>query len=362
MSAVLSIEEAVTLAQESGGLSKRGSHRLSCVAVCPRKWHWRFARGIEPKRQPEYLVEGTLTHLCLAYYRATKLPKAPAWFLRETLPQALARVGAGYPQCIEKARAIAASYIKRFDAFDQGRWTGISVEHEYTATLGEIRALLASIDPRGPMQGRSKEAQAATEARLKVTDSEVVSSRIDYLVNAASDLGALYAVDLKTVGRMGRGDRLPTWNPEGEYAVNFQFLLQWCILKCRFGSQFAGVIVERASKSPPYDVDRNVTQVQRAALLAMPETLHALVTKEGALQRAWDAARGTDELPEAHWWSCFSWGKPCEYRDLCLAADSPHELERILVGAYRASNAAPENEANAAPSTEHKEAMNGPRI
>jgi len=311
----------------SGGLSRRGSHRLSLVAVCPRKWHFRFQRGIEPKRPPPYLLEGTLVHLALAYYWASKMLVKPKWYEEETLSAAMSRVGKGHPQAIDLALKIRDAYQAKYEEFDFSRFVPVAVEYEFEATLGEL------------FQGapRASRSAAFTPDVQPSLQAEVVTSRIDLLVRSSA--GGLWALDYKTVGRVvNNSHRLPTWNPAGEYALSWQFLLQYSILKARLGDEFRGIIIERVSKVWPFDFDRQVSPVALGPLTELPRIVQRLVERERELENDAFAARLKSDvawMPDGHPWSCFPWGRACEYRDLCLVSDSPSAFEGVVLGGYQ---------------------------
>ena len=287
-----------------GGVSKRGSHRLAEVSHCARKWYFRWAKGLVPKKTAKHFIEGTLVHLALAYYRAEQMAqvgKAPAWFTEQpSMDLALEKEGEGYPEAIELAKDILKAYRKNYDNHDL--WEPVSMEEEFTATIGQIRKL---VNPY---------------AEAKPDDGEVVSSRIDFLYRTAA---GLWACDYKTTAHGYRG-RLSDWNPDGEYGVPWQFMVQTAILRVNFGDQFRGVVVERILKKPPYDFDRNVVKIPRSIFMDMPEIIARQCAAEREIARsafaAQQAGANMDEwLPLGNPWSCYSWGHPCEYRNLCTA-------------------------------------------
>lgn len=302
-----------------GGASRRGSHRLAESAICPRKWYLDVGRGIKPKRTPQHFIEGTLVHLALAYYRAEQLAEkgqAPAWFREKTLEQALVEEGAGYPDAIKLAKSVLKAYRERW-ASAKDPWEAVDIEKEYTATLGQIRKLVNPYE------------------EPKSDDAEVVSARIDFMLRTN---GFLWACDYKTTAH-GRGSRLPEWNPEGEYAVNWQFLLQTAILKVNLGTEFRGVLVERILKKEPHDFDRAVAPISRAAFMDLPNVIarQALVERQIAKQALDAQAAGEDMatwVPSGNWWNCYQWGSPCEYRALCTS-ETAGQWKDTLVREYQ---------------------------
>lgn len=303
-----------------GGASQRGSHRLALAAICPRKWYLNIGRGIKPKKTPIHFVEGSLVHIALAYYRAEQLHakgvEVPDWFHRKTVNESLEESGVGYPDAIKLAQDILAAYRKRWSGVVDP-WEPVAMEHEYTATLGQVRKL---INPY-------------TEP--KADDGEVVSARIDLMLRTN---GYLWACDYKTTAH-GRNGSLAAWNPDGEYAINWQFLLQTAILRVNLGSEFKGVLVERILKKPPYDFDRAVAPINRAAFMDLPNVISRMCLLERQIaKQALDAeAAGEDMaawLPSGNWWNCYQWGGPCEYRSVCTA-ETAGQLKETLVREYQ---------------------------
>lgn len=297
-----------------GGASKRGSHRLAETALCPRKWYLHNARGLVPLRTPDYYMEGTLIHLALAYYWGEKIAArtgvVPAWLKESSLDAALAKKGAGYPEAIRLAKDVVAAYRDFYAAHDV--WVPVAVEEEWTATLGDLRR---QVNPYSEPQS---------------DDGEVVSCRIDLMVESN---GKLWAVDFKTTAHGYRG-RLPTFNPDGEYAVHWQFALQTAILRHNFGARFGSVIVERILKKDPFDFDRAPAPMHRRVFLDVPNVVAALAANERRIAKDVATAFALNEnmetwMPMGHYWNCFSWGKPCEYRPICTAEHSEAIVETI---------------------------------
>jgi len=297
-----------------GGSSSRGSHRLSEAAICPRKWYIHNVLKKVPVREPEYFVVGRLVHVALAYWFAQRLEVKPEWFQTVTLLDALNIVGAGYPEAIKLALDILPAYTSHYGA--DAQWNIISIEEEYTATIGEIRAL--------------------TGAASRPGDGERVSCRIDLLVACN---GKLWGVDYKTIGRSGRNGKLESYNPGAEYAIPWQFLLQTGVLRHNFGAKFGGIVVEQICKKAPYDFHREVIEIPLQPFLALPDTASRMCQTEHRIIDLMQEveAQGTDLsmwLPDGNFWSCFPYGKPCEYRPLCLASSNLKRQE-VLASAYQ---------------------------
>lgn len=304
----------------AGGASRRGSHRLAESALCPRKWYLHFGRGIKPKKTALHFVEGTAFHLCRAYARAAQMEakkpgSAPAWFHRETLDQALERECKGYPEAIKLAKSMDAAYERFYAGNDP--WEPVAVEKEYVASLGQIRKLINPYSPPLP------------------DDGEQVSCRIDLVYRAN---GYLWACDYKTTAHGYQG-HLKNWNPDGEYSINFQFLLQTAVLKVNLGAEFKGVVVERCLKKDPFDFDRTPSPISPAAFRDLPNAIAARCAAERDIARqAFDAqARGEDMntwLPSGHWWNCYSWGSSCEFKTLCTT-ETAGQFSDALVREYQ---------------------------
>lgn len=298
-----------------GGHSKRGSHRLSQVSICPRQWYFRWALGLSANEQPYYFTEGTLVHIALAYYRAQQLHErglpVPSWFFERTMQDCLAEAGKGAPDAVQLGLSVFSAYGQRYASHDP--WEPISMETEFEASLGEIRRL------------------TQPDAPPRADDDEVVSSRIDLVVRTN---GYLWAADYKTTKKSYK-DKLSRFNFEGEYAVNFQFLLQCAILRVRLGSEFRGIAIERILKSTPHDFDRTAAPLSNAFFRALPDTLSMLTAQERELGRSALAAQARGEdmyewLPVAHPWACYSGGSPCQYRPLCTAEDAGQRKETVV--------------------------------
>lgn len=301
-----------------GGHSTRGSHRLAQVGTCPRKWYWRWVRGLKPNVAPVYFIEGTLAHIALAYYRAQQLHQqgkaTPQWFFEESMHDCLLRNGKGYPAAVQLGVGIYAAYQRRYAQLDP--WELVAIEEEYKASLGQIRQLLTP--------GCASQSD----------DNEIFTSRIDLMLRTN---GYLWACDYKTTKYASRG-HLSAFNYEGEYAVNWQFALQTAILRCNFGSEFRGVVIERILKTSPHDFDRTPAPLHEAIFRSLPATLTRLAATERALAREIAAAAQAGEdmevwQPSGSFWACYSWGLPCEYRQLCTA-ENARQLKETVVREY----------------------------
>lgn len=293
----------------SGGASKRGSHRLAESALCPRKWYLHNIMGAVPKRTLPHFIEGTLIHLVLAYHYAAKMQPPPDWFYERTLDEALEEEGRGYPNAIQLARDCMDAYRDYYGALDT--WEPVSVEHEYIARVGDLRRLVDPFCGAHP------------------ADDELVTSRIDLVCRIN---GYVWHVDYKTTLH-GR-EKLYVYNDDGEYALYWQFLVQTLILKLHFGLDYRGMIVQRIYRKDPFDFDRNVVRIPQAAYRDAVNVIATRCMDEHRIAReARDAAAAGKDMtvwmPSGHYWNCFTWGKPCEYRPVCLAENDPSVRELL---------------------------------
>jgi hypothetical protein len=306
-----------------GGKSSRGSHRLAEISRCPRKWYFQNVLELEPKRPAIYYVEGTLIHLALAYHHASRMAVKPQWFLETTLDAALAREGRGWPQAIELAKDVGEAYARRYA---EDPWQPLAIEHEFSASVGEIRRLTQPFAPAQP------------------DDDERVSARIDLFLRSG---GYLWAADYKSTAHASSRGLTPL-NPEGEYAVHWQFLLQTAIMRVNFGAEFRGVLVERVSKKAPHDFDRAVAPISQAMFNGLADVvarqcraereLVSEVASSGVLGASAGPSAGSSSewLPVGNPWSCFSWGHPCEFRQLCTS-ETFGQRQSTLVRDYQCS-------------------------
>ena len=303
------------IVEKAGGASKRGSHRLAQISQCERAWWFSWGRRLEPRDRQRPLVEGSAVHLALAYWWADRMIEPPTWLRETPLEDAMAKEVVGMTDAAPLAYEVRDAYA-RFYANDA--WTPVAVEKEFFATIKELRQ---------NTWGQFIEHPA--------TDNEKVSARIDLLIEVN---GKLWAVDHKTT-KGGSNGVLARWNPHGEWAISFQFLLQTLILKARFGERFGGVIVQRIKTSKPFDFDRNVVLLPSQVLADGPRTVEKQVEHELALakQVRENISLGVDMsawLPPGNFWSCWSWGRPCDFRLLCTA--EPEMRSAIVESEFRA--------------------------
>lgn len=286
----------------SHGASSRGSHQLACAAQCPRKWYYRYARNLRPLDEPEWRLGGTLIHTAVAYVYAELLieqsGRAPLWWTGQPLAEALAEVGAGYPQLIRDAEQMYHDYKKYWviDRNETAVWEVISVEDEYSASIGEL-------DPGGP------------DASL---DAERVTCKPDLVVRNRID-GLVYVPDHKSKSAdfMPRNKgKLPEWHSNNEFAISWQANVNLHIVRKRLserGLTVADFLINRMTRKPPFDFDRNTLHISPRVYAAVPRVLRNQV----AMERQHRATIAAGELPAPHYWECFGKYGPCDYRGVC---------------------------------------------
>lgn len=282
-------------AQLPGGSSKRGSHRLSSVMECPRRWFFHTYMGIDPLYEPDYFTRGSLIHLLLAFHYARGLNPRPAWLATLDLDTELAKTAKGQPALIQTAREVYTAYVAK--GYDQNG-APYAVEHEIAATIGQIKAALGDTSPPSEW------------------DNEVVTSRLDLMVIIG---GLVYFKDYKSTLR-GYNAALPKWTPNNEFSVKFQFMLQEALGRAVFGKHFGGVMIQRLKCKTPFDMDEHLLPQPPAYMKQLVPLLRLCVATEAKYAAEADA-KSDIELetwePLGQPWSCFSYGKPCAYMPIC---------------------------------------------
>jgi len=302
----LAVVPLAASAQRPGGSSRRGSHRLASVLECPRRWFLHTYMGIDQKYEPDYFTRGSLIHLLLAFHYAKGLNPRPAWLSELDLDTELAATSRGQPALIQTAREVYTAYVAK--GYDQNG-APYAVEHEIAATIGQIKAALGDTSPESEW------------------DSEVVTSRIDLMVVIG---GLVYFKDYKSTLR-GTGSALPRWTPNNEFSVKFQFMLQEALGRTIFGKHFGGVMIQRLKCKMPFDMDEHLLPQPPAFMAQLIPLLRRCVAEEAKYAAEADAKSDLELetwLPLGQPWSCFSYGKPCEYMPLC---NTDSEAVRLLV-------------------------------
>jgi len=284
------------------GASTRGPHRLSAVRVCERKWAFRYHWDFRPpaRADKDWRLGGTLIHLCLAYYYASRMPveTQPHWFKVKDLYQALKDEGQGRDHVIESAKASLAAYMQEYAADDiRPMW----IEKEWTAKLGEL-------DPGGPWPE---------------LDDEEVTCRSD-LVYELTRSGFGNIMDHKSFGvsKTRRDGTLVKWSPDGEFSLNWQILVNLQIVRAellRMGRDptwLRGFVIQRCTRNSPYVFDRNVVPISQAAYSYTPRLLRKAVKMELDLMARIEAG----DAPDPNYDACYGKYGPCDYIDVCRAA------------------------------------------
>lgn len=297
-----------TPATRPGGASRRGSHRLANIMQCPRKTFFHTIFQLESKYRARYFDEGTLIHLALAYHFADRLEHKPDWYRQKTLEQALEEEGTGAYRAIQLALGVYKAYPK---AYPNDSWQPLAIEHELATSVGALRRHVSPSCAPHPM------------------DDQIVSSRLD-LIMFIND--QVWHADYKSVGATrARNGHLAPLNPNGEYAISWQFTVQTLILRALLGTTYRGMMIERVLRADPPQFERDYMPIATGPYLEAPDTIAVACQRETELV-TWVLKQGItrpwERLPEGYFWSCFSWGQECEYRPICKA---PHERDRKAI-------------------------------
>ena len=286
-----------------GAGSRRGSGQVSSALSCDRAYTWRSIEQLSPREDKASMLCGSLIHGLLAYWRAAKMPKKPAWYWKETADEWARRVGADQPAQVEKAQAAVAHYKARY----------VSDTMRPLYVEAEIGATVLDLDPQDRSPGWPHD-----EA-----DSELVTARFDFIVEQTAGPGAgqIYLGDTKSKQKT-KTARLPTWNPQ-EHALKFQQLEYYMIAQSYFGKQgktVAGFLIERIKQEEPHDVDRQLIEFSAPLLQDIGKLVRRGV--EAELRIRGSGLSGDEAAPTGILTgSCGSgYGFSCDYRDLCLAS------------------------------------------
>lgn len=294
------------------GKSKHGSHQVCSVDVCEQLWWLRYDQGRYALKDKDFRLRGTLVHLAMAYYRASQMKLPPPFFLQKDLLSALEEKGAGLPHGIRCAKEMLSWYQEEYP-LSADPWEPMFIEEEFEAPIKEI-------DPN-----------PIVEADLTIGE-EFVSCRPDVIVKVRGMHGPeLWVVDYKTQTsptKWGKKEGLERWNPEGEYALNWQVIFNLLVLRAacnraRLGNlPIAGFVIQRLTREPDpktgaYYFDRHVLSVSPKAYEQSRHEIRASVSHEHEVRAK--VARGVP--PRKSFWAC--WGRygACDYRDVCKARD-----------------------------------------
>lgn len=300
--------------QTASGASSRGSHQLACAKQCARKWTLRYRQRIIPNTEPPFRLGGTLIHDAVAHRYAQRLIAAggmPTWWEDQDIDSVLQQGGAGHPDLIQCAREVYDEYPRFWWDLNNEPWDPVAVEEEFRATVVELHPEGAG----GP------------------EDDEVVTCRTDLVVRNR-DTGDLWVVDHKTKSHgWTRGDgpkKLPTWKPDGEYAISWQANINLHIIRKRYPHDTVrGFIINRITRQPPYCFDRHVLSVSPRVYNTVPRVVREAVATELAI----DGTLAAGHPPMPSYWECYGRYGECDYRRLCNA-DTVEDMNAILALHY----------------------------
>lgn len=285
-----------------GGSSSNGPHQLADVLDgCERKWGLRYWEQLVPIGEPEHRLVGTLFHTFLAYHYGAMCRVRPAW-LDVPLDAELQRLAAGRPGDIRSAKALFDAYVQ----VAAGRpWMPLAVEEE---------TLFTPADMGWNLEGWEDVAR------------EPFSARVDLEISAN---GRVWAVDHKTVTPRF-GQKLEAWNALGEYTFNWQQLIISLLLQRKYDANFAGVVINRAKRKPPFDFDFHPVTYSPSQLETAKESLlHALRLRLKLKEKV-----SFGERLRVNPNKC--WGRygACDYFQLCQAA-TPEARQSVKASMFR---------------------------
>lgn len=305
------MSEPLEDAEESpSGSSLRGSHRLQAWKTCPRMAYWRYWCGYRAKKHVAHRDEGTLFHACFQYWYAGMMTEPPAWWGPDRLYPHLLKATAELParDREEKLARVAEGFAAYRHVYEHDKHAlrPVAVEVEYQATVGEL-------DPGGPD---------------RTLDDEVVTCRPD-LVYEFLATGDLWCLDFKTLGRsrtnLKAGGKLYKFNPLGEWALNFQVLLNLKILRLRLGEdRVAGFKLQRCTRQRTWDFDRSTLTIPKREYQEFGRTVREFVRLEREIVAR--AEQGIEPLP---YYECMGRFGTCDYRAVCLQ-DTEEKLQALL--------------------------------
>lgn len=308
--------------QVASGESARGSHRLSSASQCPTKYKLRYIDGIREASDSPWRMGGTLHHNAIAHRYAERLMEqggeAPDWWRGESIDEHLDRTGKGWPKLVTLARemydAYPAYWWQHNSKFEP--WDIISVEKEYYARVADIDPDYEGCsDPAGPMG--------------EAIDNEIISCGTDLLVRNR-DSGLLYIVDHKSKAPFdpyAKRQGLTSWERDSEqYVLSWQGIINLHIIRHNFPDEIiGGFMVNRFTRSPPWEFDRHPVSIPQNAMGASRMTIRHAVSKELALEAACREGR---DVPQ-YFWSCHGKFGLCDYAPLCSAPSSEERSERL---------------------------------
>ena len=296
-----------------GGESTRGHTRLETVMRCARRWYYRYVLRIRPARESSDTLEGRLMHLIFAWHYAAIMKRQgrtpPLWYTEEGIHAALAEMAGPRVDELRNARDVYQAY-RRFSAGEP--WQVVAVEYEIGATIRELWAM---------------DRPGTTPPQDPAIDT-LITTRLDLLIESN---GGGWVVDNKFTKAHGwtndTRDRLPRWNDHGQYALDWQSVLALRLARMEFGLDWVkGFVIQRGKRLAPHDFDRNPLTISPAVYHDAVDTCLAAARYEIAQLEV--ASR--KEVPAGSFWACNDYGRPCDYRELCLAQpDARPELIQL---------------------------------
>lgn len=284
------------------GRSSRGSHQLAAALACERLWYLRYSKRLIGHSEKSFRLAGTLIHLAMAYYYASKMVVKPQFFLNQDLRSALEEKARGSPALVQRTMEILVSYMT---FFVDDPWVPIHIEEEFRARIGDL-------DEGGPDPS---------------LDGEFISCRPDLIVRMPDNTN--WIVDHKSQGRgYGGSSRMEKWNVDNEFALNWQILVNLHVVRQHMPIQ--GFIIQRIKREPPYDFDRNIVRVSGAAYGEAPRVARALVARERHIIQ--QAAMGIPPLPSIGMVCTGRYGN-CDYRPVCIS-DTHEQRLRVIQDEY----------------------------
>ena len=263
-----------------GGASSRGPHRLADAMLCERKWRWRYLEGFDAKEEPPYRRIGTAFHLCASYYWASQLTVRPAWFAETPLREALVEAVQGDSEMLARVTGMFTAWRRYMTAY-----------------------------PRKPVA-------VEEELFLKLPNGEIVTCRVDLI---AEENGWIWVYDIKTTARGGWGsegasERLPRWQENGPYALDWQSLIVLRAARAKFGAdRVRGYMLDRVKQTEPFDFDTPIVDVPLEPYEEAVETAMLACAREH--EHRTNAFAG--KYPVGNFAGCYHGGAACDYRYVC---------------------------------------------
>ena len=266
------------------GPSESGWHRIQNVIRCPRLYAWREIGGKKFKVSAP-LVNGSLIHVALAHHYQRLKEKQTGgnpddWLLPEDAIVALAEKNADEsPLWMSAIPQIQDAYFAYRHNWHFEEWKVLDVEHQLKARLGEKKHLY--------------------------------TQRADLIIEDAN--GRVWIVDHKSAYRLNS-------KTLRQHILDGQFIGYQLFGKARYGSKFAGVLVNRIKLSPPFDFDRRPLEPAPRALKYFVQ-----VIEEGERKISLFEGKPIEEWPMAlNNQTCFGKYGQCDAYDLCRFGDEKY--------------------------------------